>query len=154
MYGGDTRNLMPFTREDAAIWYEKVSSNPLEWVIEFNGKCVGTARLTVDEKNKRARYAVGIHDSSSLGMGLGTDATRLVLDFAFQTLGLHRVDLKVLEYNKRAMVCYEKCGFKKEGAEREGALIEGRWETDVIMSVLEQEYRNQPKIAPTGTLLL
>jgi RimJ/RimL family protein N-acetyltransferase len=50
------------------------------------------------------------------------------------------VDLKVLEYNQRAIACYEKCGFVKEGIEREGALIEGKYESDVMMSILEREY--------------
>lgn len=40
-------------------------------------------------------------------------------------LRLHRVDLKVLEYNKRAIACYQKCGFTQEGVKREGTLIEG-----------------------------
>jgi len=55
-------------------------------------------------------------------------------------LGLHRVDLRVLEYNKRAIACYQKCGFVMEGIEREGALIEDRWESDWIMSILDREY--------------
>lgn len=36
---------------------------------------------------------------------------------------------------------YEKCGFIIEGPEREGALIEGKYETDIMMSILENEYR-------------
>jgi RimJ/RimL family protein N-acetyltransferase len=46
----------------------------------------------------------------------------------------------VLEYNHRAIACYEKCGFVKEGIEREGAFIEEAFQTDLIMSILEQEY--------------
>ena len=57
------------------------------------------------------------------------------------TLGLHRVDLRVLEFNRRAITAYEKCGFIQEGVEREGALIADEWRTDVMMSILEQEYR-------------
>jgi len=67
--------------------------------------------------------------------------TQLVLRYAFETLKLHRVDLRVLSYNKRAIRCYEKCGFIIEGYEREGAYIEGQFETDVMMSILEHEYR-------------
>ena len=140
MYGGDSRNLESYTREDATAWYQAFLTQPLAWVIEHEGKCVGNARLTVTEADKRARYAIGIFDTSKLGQGLGTEATRLILDYAFKNLGLHRVDLRVLEYNTRAIACYEKCGFVKEGLEREGALVEGKWETDVMMSILEQEY--------------
>jgi len=56
-----------------------------------------------------------------LGQGLGTEVTRVVLDFAFGPLALHRVGLRVLAYNRRAIGCYEKCGFQEEGREREPA---------------------------------
>jgi len=143
MCGGDTRNLPLFTRDDALRWYEFITSNRFEWVIETEGRCIGTARLTVLDKDYRARYAIGIHDTSKYNKGFGTEVTELILDFAFNNLHLHRVDLKVLEYNKRAISCYEKCGFTKEGVEREGALIEDEWENDVMMSILEQEYRKR-----------
>lgn len=58
-----------------------------------------------------------------------------------EQLGLHRVDLRVLAYNHRAIACYEKCGFVREGVEREGALVAGEWHGDVMMSILEAEYR-------------
>jgi len=141
MYGGDTRDLKPFTREEAIAQHRDSLSRPLAWTIEHEGRYIGGARLTVNEADRRARFAIGIADITKLGKGLGTEATRLVLDYAFNTLKLHRVDLRVLEYNKRAIRCYEKCGFVREGTEREGALIEGRWESDVMMSILEQEYR-------------
>ncbi len=143
MYGGDTRNLAPYTREDAEAWYRGIDALPLGWVIEHGERCIGLARLTVAESDRRARYAVGIFDISKLGMGLGTEATRLVLGYAFNTLNLHRVDLRVLEYNKRAIACYEKCGFVREGVERESALVEEKWETDVMMSILDREFRGQ-----------
>ncbi|MEI6285702.1 MAG: GNAT family protein [Bacillota bacterium] len=140
MYGGDTRNLKPFTQEDVKHWFERINSQPLEWVIEYENKCIGNARLSVDVINRRARYAIGIFDISKLGLGIGTETTRLILDYAFRTLKLHRVDLVVLDYNKRAIACYAKCGFTIEGRERENALIEDKWETDVHMSILESEY--------------
>ena len=141
MYGGDTRNLKPFTQEDVQRWFEKIISQPLEWVVEYENKCIGNVRLSVDAVNRCARYAIGIFDILKLGLGIGTEVTMLVLDYAFNTLKLHRVDLVVLEYNKRAISCYAKCGFTIEGRERENALIEDKWETDVHMSILESEYR-------------
>jgi len=145
IYGGDTRNMVPLTSDEVVSWYEIMSSTRYGWMIEYEGKCIGTARLTVNEQDRRARYAIGLFDITKLGLGLGTEATQLVLKHAFETLELHRVDLKVLEYNQRAIACFRKCGFTREGVEREGALIEDRWETDVIMSILEQEHENQVK---------
>lgn len=140
MCGGDTRNTKDFTLEDATTWYKNTIKHLCEWVVEYNGKMVGIARLSVYNEDNKARYAIGIFDETLFGKGLGTRITNIVLDYAFNTLKLHRVDLRVLEYNERAIRCYEKCGFVKEGIEREGAYIEDKYASDIMMSILEQEY--------------
>lgn len=142
MYGGDTRTNPPFTADDAERWYAKEVGDPLRWVIEFEGRAIGGIHLhSLDTTDRRARLAIGIFDATCWGQGLGTDAVRSILAHAFDTLHLHRVDLRVLTFNHRAIACYEKCWFVQEGIEREGAWIAGEWETDVMMSILEQEYR-------------
>lgn len=140
MYGGNTQNIAPKTMQKAHQFIEAIKSNKLEWCVEYDQRLVGQARLTVNEIDNRARYAVGLFDPKIWGMGLGTEITQLVLQYAFEILGLHRVDLRVLQYNQRAISCYKKCGFIKEGLEREGAFIEGKYETDVLMSILDREY--------------
>ncbi|MEI3604406.1 GNAT family protein [Pseudogracilibacillus sp. SE30717A] len=142
MYGGDTTNLSSKTMLDAIHFIEAIQSNKLEWCVEFEGRCVGQARLSVNEEDNRARYAVGLFDPSIWGKGLGTEVTQLVLHYAFTELNLHRVDLRVLQYNKRAIKCYKKCGFIQEGIEREGAFINRKYETDVFMSILDREYHS------------
>lgn len=142
MVGGDPRTCPPLTEAEVTGWYEAVRADSLYWIVEVDGRCIGTARLhQVDAQNRRARYAIGIFDPAYWNRGYGTEATRLVLAYAFDVLGLHRLDLRVLACNTRAIACYQKCGFVQEGVEREGALIGGEWHSDVLMSLLEQEYR-------------
>jgi [ribosomal protein S5]-alanine N-acetyltransferase len=93
MYGGDTRNLSPKTIENAQKFINAILNNKIEWCVEFEGRFVGQARLTVSEIDNRARYAVGLFDPSVWNKGLGTEITQLVLRYAFEELGLHRVDL-------------------------------------------------------------
>ncbi|MCC6166728.1 MAG: GNAT family N-acetyltransferase [Caldilineaceae bacterium] len=141
MVGADDQTSGPMSAEAADGWYQSLAAAPCAWVIDVEGQCIGAARLHMfDLSNRRARYAVGIFDPAYWGQGWGTAATTLVLRYAFETLRLHRVDLRVLAYNARAIRAYEKAGFVQEGIEREGALINGRWESDVWMSILEQEY--------------
>ncbi|WP_368505050.1 GNAT family N-acetyltransferase [Alkalihalophilus sp. As8PL] len=142
MYGGNTKSITPKTLDKAKRFIKAIEANELEWCVEYEGRLVGQARLTLNELDNRARYAVGLFDPSVWGMGLGSEITHLILRYAFKDLSLHRVDLRVLEYNKRAIKCYEKCGFIKEGIEREAALIEGNYETDVMMSILNREYQS------------
>lgn len=153
MVGADEQVSGPISAGDAERWYQETASAPCSWVIEVDGRCIGTARLhSFDLHNRRARYAVGIFDPAYWGQGIGTEVTRLVLQFAFEALHLHRVDLRVLAYNRRAIRAYEKAGFVQEGIEREGALINGRWESDVWMSILEHEYAGrQVRMSPQPT---
>jgi [ribosomal protein S5]-alanine N-acetyltransferase len=142
MYGGNSPDLRPFTSDDAERWYQFHRRELLTWVAEVDGRCIGGARLHgLDTGARRARFAIGIFDPSLRDRGIGTEMTRLVLRHAFETLRLHRVDLRVLGYNHRAIACYAKCGFVREGVERETALVDGEWHGDVIMSILEHEYR-------------
>jgi RimJ/RimL family protein N-acetyltransferase len=123
-------------------WYDWLSAQAFGWVIECDGHCVGEVRLhSLNGRDRRARFAIGIFDSGYRGQGIGTEATRLVLTYAFDTLRLHRVDLRVLAYNHRAIALYRRCGFVQEGVERESAWIDNRWHSDVMMSLLEDEWR-------------
>ncbi len=96
------------------------------------------------QHNLRNNYATAIFDPNDWGHGYGSETTQAVLDYAFNELALHHVDLRVLASNKRAIACYKKCGFVQEGVERETVLISGGWDSDVLMSILEHEYGNIP----------
>ncbi len=121
--------------------FEQALADPLHWAVTINDRCIGTAFIHSLMKNdKRARYAIGIFEASDWGKGFGTETTRIVLGHAFYQLELHRLDVRVLEYNKRAIRCYGKCGFVREGIERESAFVDGRWHNDLIMGILAHEY--------------
>jgi RimJ/RimL family protein N-acetyltransferase len=91
--------------------------------------------------DRRASFAVGLLQSENIGKGAGTEAARRVLSFAFSELRLHRVSLRVLAINERAIRSYKKCGFQIEGRERETAFLDGKWHDDLIMGLLEHELR-------------
>ena len=111
------------------------------WVIEHRERLVGLARLfAVDPHERHARYAITLLSHEWLGRGLGTEATRLVLTYAFAVLGLHRVTARVLDFNARALACLRACGFVEEGREREGVPFEGSWHGLVVMGVLDREF--------------
>ncbi|WP_211857282.1 GNAT family N-acetyltransferase [Plastoroseomonas hellenica] len=53
---------------------------------------------------------------------------------------MHRVSLRVLAGNARAIACYSKCGFVEEGRQPETACVNGVWQDDVIMGLLDREF--------------
>jgi diamine N-acetyltransferase len=78
---------------------------------------------------------------SDKGRGVGRRLIELVLDHAFGELGAHRVWLDVMPHNQRARRAYEAVGFIEEGLMRDALLIDGAYESLVVMSVLEPEWR-------------
>ena len=75
-----------------------------------------------------------------LGRGYGTDAMRIIVDYGFRELGLHRIQLGVAPFNPAGIRAYEKAGFVEEGRLRESVLHDGRWYDEVLMSILDHEW--------------
>jgi [ribosomal protein S5]-alanine N-acetyltransferase len=142
MYGGDYRNPAPMTAERAERWLEQRRTEPTTWAIEVDGRCVGHVRLRDDPLGTRAALlSIGIFQPGMRGRGIGTAAMRLVLRHGFETLGIHRVGLRVLAYNHRAIAAYRKCGFVEEGRLRSVLYLDDAWHDDLLMAILEEEYR-------------
>jgi RimJ/RimL family protein N-acetyltransferase len=138
-YGRSFDPAERFTREHAERSIAFLIDQPYAWVIDVGG-FIGHVRFhNVDSHDRRAALAIGIEDPARLDRGLGTEALRLALGFGFAT-GLHRVSVRVLASNARAIACYRKCGFVEEGREREAALVEGGWQDDLIMGLLDREF--------------
>jgi RimJ/RimL family protein N-acetyltransferase len=141
MLGADTRGLPALTEDQAKAWVEGIAGHPAAWVIEWQGRAIGEILLdNVVEADRRAGLIIGILDPNALGKGLGTEAIRAIAEFSFDTLGIHKLSMRVLAFNTRAIRAYEHVGFIREGLERESALIGGTWHDDVIVGLLKRDF--------------
>jgi len=142
MYG----TLLPaggvtYTKKAARAWVERQMDDPLGFCIDIDGALVGALRVhSLDEQDARASIGIGLLDDTRLSQGIGTAALRLILKHAFTTMGLHRISLRVLEYNARAIAAYRKVGFVEEGLLRESCKVGDEWHNDVMMGLLAQEF--------------
>ena len=94
----------------------------------------------IDEINRTAEIGIMIGEKDHQNMGYGTDALRLLLKFGFENRNYNNISLKVYSFNKRAIACYEKVGFKRQGVLRE-AIIRGNKKYDMIyMDILASEH--------------
>jgi RimJ/RimL family protein N-acetyltransferase len=153
MYGGSLTSERRPTMEDKRRWFETVREGKKGhcFAIEADGRYIGIARLEVaDEQSQRARFSIGIANSAYWGRGYGTAVTRLMLRYAFEHLGLHRVELRVAAYNVRAIRCYENCGFRHEGVERHSFFVDGKWHDDVLMAILREEWEAMAACSSDG----
>ena len=94
----------------------------------------------------------GVAQNGSLGywigetfarQGLMTEALAGVLDFAFDDLGLHRIEAACLPSNEASRAVLLKLGFAQEGFAREFLRINGAWQDHVLFAIL----RNDPRPA-------
>ncbi|WP_017613027.1 GNAT family N-acetyltransferase [Nocardiopsis salina] len=114
-----------------------------DWVIfaQADGEAVGECSLLdLDHHNASAGYRIALFRMEQTGHGFGTAATDLVLQYAFEQVGLHRVGLEVFEFNENARRSYARSGFREEGVLREFLYWDGEWHDAVLMSVLDREF--------------
>jgi len=114
----------------------------LHVVIETEGLLIGAMVLRNEENlpSRSATFGIIIGDRAYLDRGYGTEASTLLLDYAFAVLGYHKVNLDLFEYNARARVMYERLGFVVEGRRRENHWSRGRFWDDILMGVTAEEW--------------
>lgn len=93
--------------------------------------------------NGNAWIGLGLGQRDNWGKGYGTEALQLTLAFAFDELNLHRVQLSVFAYNKRAIALYEKLGFVREGVYREHIRRDGQFYDMFLYGLLRREWQGQ-----------
>ena len=109
-----------------------------------SSKLIGDIGISlIDPKNKHAEIGMTIGDKSYWGKGYGTDLVKTILNFCFKILDLNKVYLDVWEENKRAIDCYLKCGFKRDGVLRDHVFREGIYHNKWIMSILKREWQER-----------
>jgi diamine N-acetyltransferase len=104
-----------------------------------DGDPIGTTSLmAIDWRMRRSLFGIAL--GGRRGGGLGTDATRLTLDWAFNMLGLHNVMLNVLPTNVAAIRAYEKAGFKRIGVRRDALSVLGERGDEVLMDAIAGDF--------------
>lgn len=112
-------------------------------VMNANDKHIGNLRLgPIDYDQRICRYGMMIGNKDYHNKGIGSEVVKLALDFCFQTLGMHKVFLDVLEHNKPAIKIYEKNGFETEGMQRDQVYKDSKYYDVRIMGIINPKERN------------
>jgi RimJ/RimL family protein N-acetyltransferase len=111
-------------------------------------RLIGAAGLhQIDYRNRHTSFGILIGEKGEWGKGYGTEATALMVRYAFETLNLNRVWLHVYEDNQRGIRSYEKVGFLKEGVLRQENYRAGRYGNTLTMAILRDEWQARNNIA-------
>jgi RimJ/RimL family protein N-acetyltransferase len=100
----------------------------------------GVGLMHIDPRNRSAELGIGIGRIEDWGRGYGTEAALLMLRHGFEELNLHRIHLRVYDYNARAQRSYAKLGFQEEGRLRQAHFRYGAWHDVVVMAILADEF--------------
>jgi diamine N-acetyltransferase len=142
-----TGEVKSMGRAEAEGWYRELRAGKDRiWftiVLKRGNRVIGEAGLLRMFKPWRCTdMSIIIGEKDAWGKGYGTEAGRLLLDYAFKRLGFHRVSIGVVALNERALGFWEGLGFKKEGVQKDGYHCHGRYSDFVMMCILEDEYKN------------
>ncbi|MCB5247262.1 MAG: GNAT family N-acetyltransferase [Candidatus Cloacimonetes bacterium] len=106
-----------------------------------NNKAVGNCSLMgISDVHRHAQFGIFIGDKTYWNQGIGTEATALILDYGFNILNLQNISLEVFGFNKRAIRCYEKVGFKFVGQRRDYIFMAGQYHDVMIYDILAKEF--------------
>jgi len=138
--------VAPMSEADSERFLKKVRADTARaWftvVVKENGRAIGEAGLLrMDLPWHTTDVSVIIYERGERGKGYGTETLLLLLDYAFRRLNFHRAAVGVVGFNERALRFWAKNGFRGEGVQRDGYYYEGKYHDFVMMSILENEFR-------------
>jgi RimJ/RimL family protein N-acetyltransferase len=138
----------PMSLDAETAWFESITaSDDIVFLIRerTSDAPIGTTSLMdVDFRNRSALFGIYIGEPAARGKGYGSEVTRLMLDYAFNLLGLHAVRLGVAAFNPAGIRAYQKAGFRETGRWRERWWHEGSLWDEILMDCLAPEFGGRP----------
>lgn len=131
----------PFTRQGHAAWIRDMieTGRAVQFIIceKDTNRPVGSVYLRdIDPVHNKAEYGIFIGEKDATGKGYGTQAAKLMLAYAFHTLGLHKLMLRVLADNLQARRSYEKAGFVQEAYLKDEVFLDQEYKDVILMAVI------------------
>ena len=130
----------PITEFMEKEWYEDLLKNKSNKVVYFaiadkNDTPVGYIFLNnINLLHRNCYLGIVIGDSTQRGKGIGSEAIKLLSEYAFNTLNLNKITVEVVNQNKYAIKVYEKLGFVNEGCMKQQFFSNGEYYDVIIMS--------------------
>jgi len=114
----------------------------IEVIEGVSTKPIGNCGLhEICPKDRNANFGIVIGEKDYWGKGYGTEAARLVIDYGFQQLNLHRISSAAFAFNERSIKFHKKIGFREEGRLRQAMFKNGQYHDEVQFGILREEWR-------------
>jgi RimJ/RimL family protein N-acetyltransferase len=134
---------MPVHEKSHLQWFDKIQQQTDVIIFGIrrreDNQLIGYCQLRdIHPIHHNAELRIRLGEKGTRNKGYGTDAVRLLVEFGFDNLNLHRIYLTVLANNSAAIHVYEKIGFIREGLLRQAAYIDGIYNDVVLMAILQK----------------
>lgn len=106
---------------------------------ELIGNC---SLFEIDHVHRTASMGLFIGEAIHRNKGYGTEAVQLIVEYGFRVLNLNNIMLRVLAFNKPALRCYQKAGFKVFGKRTDGCLVNGGYHDELFMEILSRDLKS------------
>ena len=118
------------------------AQNSFRFIIETaEDGAIGIATLTdIDWKNRRATHGIKLENKERRTKGIGTDTVMAIMRYAFDELGLNRLDGSWFDSNIASKSLYKKCGWREEGVKRQYVYKKGEFRDLIIVGILASDY--------------
>lgn len=135
----------PISSVEQQRWYERTITDQFNkrFAIDTPGHgFIGISTLTnIDVKYRSAFHGIMIGARDIQGRGYGTDAVMATMRYAFEELGLERLDGEIVEFNEPSRRLYvDKCGWMIEGRRRRSVFRNGEWYDSMTVGILRDDY--------------
>jgi RimJ/RimL family protein N-acetyltransferase len=141
-----------YTEREATSMLEELESlqpgTPGEWFqfaieLKKTGALIGDCALKAEEDGRQAEVGFTL-SRGYRGRGYAQEAVSRLLDYAFGDLGLHRVIAITDQENEPSFTLLERLGMRREGSFVQNAWFKGRWTSEYLYAVLEDEWSRDP----------
>jgi RimJ/RimL family protein N-acetyltransferase len=137
--------VFPSTRNELEKFYERATGSPDQIILAIidneTDQHIGNAKIgPISWVHRKAALGILVGEKQLWRRGIGTEATRLMVEYGFFRLNLRRIELGVYAENEAAVRCYERVGFQVEGTSRKALFHEGEYKDHLCMGLLRMDY--------------
>lgn len=134
----------PSSMQDQEKWFESLSvhSNNQRFAIETEEHgLIGMANVVdLNWKDRNAYHGMMLGDKDIRGKGYGVDTIMAISRYAFEELGLMRLNGSMIAYNDASVGVYAKCGWVEEGRNRKHYFRRNQWWDKIIVGITRDDY--------------
>lgn len=138
----------PYSMDCTEKWFSQINNNDANYqIFAIDTKehgLIGTANLiNIDWKNKNSFHGIMIGNTGARGKGYAQDAVLAISRYAFNELGLNRLDGNMIDYNEKSISFYiKKCGWVIEGRKKGWFFRNGKFHDQVVVGITRDDYEN------------